>query len=514
MPNPSNDSSSVLTKSNRQQSELINDVSDRDRQLAPKQDSQDWYYGTEELLDALPRVWTRSVLYLTIGFTAIVLPWSMIAKVDETGTATGRIEPKGATQRLDAAAPGNVVAVKVREGETVKAGQLLVELESDVLRTDLQQAQTRLEGQQNRLAQLDLMKNQMMLSINVQEQQNRSQELEKQSQVQQAQQELDANQSAYNVQKLEKQAQVDRAKQNINATETDYQLRKNRLSIDEKEIERYRELEQMGVVAQVQVVEMQKAADETRRLMLEAESGMKQAKLSLQEQQSNYQGIINQALTDIEQAKLRLQEQQNSYQSLIHTGRLNLLQSQEQLKDLQAQITTLKSEMAQSQSQIKSYKLQLAQRLVRSPINGTVFQLPIEKPGTVVQPGQMVAQVAPKGTATILKAQMTSDQSGFVRVGMPVKIKFDAYPFQDYGVVEGRVTWISPDTKVQETNSGNVETYELEIALEQPYIQTGNKQIALTPGQTATAEVVIRQRRVIDFILDPFKKLQKGGLEM
>jgi HlyD family secretion protein len=151
---------------------------------------------------------------------------------------------------------------------------------------------------------------------------------------------------------------------------------------------------------------------------------------------------------------------------------------------------------------------------VRSPIDGIIFELPVEKPGPVVESGQIVAQIAPKNAALILKAQMPSQQSGFLKVGMPVKIKFDAYPFQDYGVVQGRVSWISPDSKIQTSSQGNVETYEMDITIDQPYIQAGNKRIFLTPGQTASAEVIIRQRRVIDFVLDPFKKLQKSGLEL
>ncbi|MEL6162666.1 MAG: HlyD family secretion protein, partial [Cyanobacteria bacterium J06628_3] len=72
--------------------------------------------------------------------------------------------------------------------------------------------------------------------------------------------------------------------------------------------------------------------------------------------------------------------------------------------------------------------------------------------------------------------------------------------------------WISPDSKPSE--QGNVEIYELKIALDKPYIENGNKRIKLTPGHSATAEVIVRQRRVIDLLLDPFKKLQKGGLEL
>ncbi len=198
----------------------------------------------------------------------------------------------------------------------------------------------------------------------------------------------------------------------------------------------------------------------------------------------------------------------------MQAGRLAVLRNQEQLKDLQTQITNLQSEIAQTGSQITSLQLQMQQRIVRSPIDGVIFELPIQKPGSVVEPGQMIAQIAPNNTPLILKAQMPSQQSGFLKVGMPVKIKFDAYPFQDYGVVQGRVSWISPNSKVQTTNQGNIETYELEISLDQPYIQNANRRIPLTPGQTATAEVIIRQRRVMDFILDPFKKLQEGGLEL
>jgi len=163
--------------------------------------AQDLYYGTEELLDALPRVWTRGVLYVLVGFAFVLLPWATLSKVDETGSARGRIEPKGATQKLDTSIGGSVKAVKVKEGDSVKAGQVLLELESDILQTDMQQAKEKLQGLQNQVAQLDVIKKQMQLTLTVQEQQNKSQALEKISQINQAKQNLDAKQSIYNLQK-------------------------------------------------------------------------------------------------------------------------------------------------------------------------------------------------------------------------------------------------------------------------------------------------------------------------
>ncbi|BAY42948.1 HlyD family secretion protein [Scytonema sp. HK-05] len=112
MPHPSNNSSSPFTPTDDQQlSTPLNSVEENN---AVAVNAKDWFYGTEELLDALPRLWTRSLLYLLIGFSAIALPWAMLSQVDETGTARGRIEPLGATQRLDSQVTASITAVKSR----------------------------------------------------------------------------------------------------------------------------------------------------------------------------------------------------------------------------------------------------------------------------------------------------------------------------------------------------------------------------------------------------------------
>jgi hemolysin D len=424
----------------------------------------DWSNLTQELLDTLPRVWARGLLYFLFVFVAIVLPWAMLSKVDETGSARGRLEPKGATQRLDASANGTVAHVRVTEGQIVKAGQIIMELESNVLRTDIERAKTKLEGQLNRLSQLEVIKNQLAIATRAQELQNQAQE-------------------------LEKQAQIEQARQNLSANKVARTLAENRFAKDTVEVQRYRKLWEQDVTPEIKVVEMERAAEESKRLLAAA-------------------------LAEIEQANSRLTEQQNSYQSLIQAGKLAVLKSEQQLKDLQTQVTSLQAEISQTKSEIKSLEIQLEQRTFRAPTDGTIFQLPIQRPGTVVQPGQIVAQIAPKGSVLIFKAQMPIPESGFMRPGMPVKLKFDAYPFQDYGVVPARVLKISPDSKPMQTQQGQIEMFELEIDLNNTYIQSQDKQIALVPGQTATAEVIVRQRRLIDFVLDPFKKLREGGLKL
>ena len=204
---------------------------DSEQQEEITEENSGIFYGTEELLDALPRVWTRSLLYVLVGFAVVGLPISMVSRVDETGTAKGKVEPLGSTRKLDSIAGGKVKAVNVKEGDEVKKGQVLLKLDSKVLESEIAEAKEKLSGLKKQQSQLELLKNQLLLTINTQQEQNESQALEKQAQVSQAQTDLYAKQSNYKLQKLEKKAQVERAKQQIEIFENEQQSAQSRLFI-------------------------------------------------------------------------------------------------------------------------------------------------------------------------------------------------------------------------------------------------------------------------------------------
>ncbi len=423
----------------------------------------DWSDTTQDVIETLPQGWTRSMMYLIVGFGAIVLPWSMLAQVDEIGTAHGRLEPKGKTIRLDAAVSGTVAAVKVKEGQQVKAGQQLLEINSELVRSQLQQTHAKLDGLQNRLYQLMAMKTQLEMAAEMQHHQRQTEA-------------------------LEQQAQMNQTQQKIDFYRTSSRFAKTLLLKDQDKAQRFRKFQEMGIIAGLQ-------ADDAERAMLETQQ-------RLQQENSN----IAQSLSE-------LQKQRSTYEKILQQADLAIIESQRQLSELKAQIAGIQAETVQSQDQIKSLESQWKQRSINIPIDGTIFQLPVQNAGAVVQPGQMVAQLAPKNAPLILRTQMESSQSGFLRSGLLVKVKFDAYPFQDYGIVQGHVRWVSPDSKPAQSGT-QVQVFDVEIELEQSYIQAGTKKIQLTPGQTATAEVIIRKRQVSDFLLDPFKKLQQGGVNL
>ncbi|NJR15987.1 MAG: HlyD family efflux transporter periplasmic adaptor subunit [Calothrix sp. CSU_2_0] len=471
----------------------------------------DWSEHTKDLLDSLPQVWTRGILYFLIAFISISLPWAMLFKVDETGSARGKIEPKGKTFKLDSAVAGTVTSIPIKEGDMVKAGEPILILDTEIAKSELRQAKERLEGQLNRRSQLNILKNQLVISIATQKQQNQAQSLEKQSQIDQAQQNFTTLKNSYEIQKEEKQTQVSQARQSIEQTTTASKLLATSLKSAERELERYSKLKQEGAIPEINVVEKGDIAKDRQRLFEQSKSDIKQANLRLAEQQSSYQRTIRQAKSEIEQAYLQLKEQQQSYQTLIHSGKLAVFRSEEQLKNLDTDMTTLQAEIAQSNSQINSLSLQLQQRTLKAPIAGRIFQLPIQRPGAVVQAGTMVAEIAPENSPLIIRAQIPTSASGSLSKGLPVKIKLDAYPFQDYGIIEGELLEISPTTSEIDTLNGRTAAYNLEISLKSNCIRNKNQCTPLRPGDTATAEVIVRQRRIIDFLIDPFKQLQQGN---
>jgi hemolysin D len=540
------------------QSQAIELVPNRPAELVV---AEDWSDTVKDAIEALPQIWTRGLFYVLLIFTCTVLPWVMLSKFDETGAGRGRIETKDASNRLESATSGQVIAVRVQEGQSVQQGQVLLELEADAVRAEMQQSRTKLEGQMNRLSQLGIAKNQVTIAIATQQQQNKAQAVEKLAQFEQAQQNLADKQSSAPlsenlkliqldraskiltdskanllIQQTEKAAQLRQARQRLAAAKTALIINDSKYQWSIKEVKRYQFLWEQGGTPEVKLVEIQGVAKEMERLTAQSAAEVQLAETGIKEQESNYSKVIYQLQADIrqsesklleqnreyqqiasqqqvaiQQAQSRLKEQQGNRDSLLQGGKLAIFKSEEQLKDLQSQISTLNTEIAQAQQQIQELERQLAQKIIRAPIAGTVLQLPFKQPKSFIQTGQLVAQIAPQGASTILKVQMPSENTGFLKTGMPVKVKFDAYPFQDYGVVEGKVQKVSPDSKLIEAGNGKIEAFEVDVMLDRHYIQSQGKRIPLNLGQTATAEVIVRQRRSIDLILDPFKKLQQGG---
>jgi hemolysin D len=548
--------------------EITNEAELLDIESTPIDQQADWSNSAKEIIDGVPLPWTRGLFYCLLAFMAVAIPWAIFFQMDEIGTARGRMELAGDTVRREADIEGSVTVNKVlvKKGDVVKKGQVLMELDSRGIRDQIQQNQVKLEGQQQRLNQLGPMKNQLAIAVSTQQQQSQAQLLEKQAQIAQAQQSINGLKSTYNNQTTEKSAQlaqiaqavtdkqnnlaaqkqerankINQAKQNILDSTATNNNDKTRFQDAQKEAIRYKKLAKGGVISEVASLEKDRLAKESYQSYLQssallkqailrsaeeqdasskaiqqAQAELQQAQLRLQEQQSNSQRTTTQLQSDVTQSDLRLVEQQRGLQSLNQVGKLAVVKSEQQLKELQSQITTLENEIEQSKNIAKSLASQLEKYTVRANVDGTIFELPISREGAVLQPKQLIAEIAPPtNTATdlVFKGEIAASQSESLRaqgIGKDVKLKFDEFPFETYGIVNGKVTWISPNSKIVAAPTGNLTNYEVKVGLSQTCIKHQKECLQFKSGQPATAEIIIRKRRIIDFIMDPFTKLKSS----
>ena len=161
--------------------------------------------------------------------------------------------------------------------------------------------------------------------------------------------------------------------------------------------------------------------------------------------------------------------------------------------------------IARLQGDITTAELALQHTTITAPVSGLITTLNVRSVGTVLQPGQTIATIAPAGARLVVEAQVPNKDIAFIEKGLPAKLKFDAFPFQDYGAVEGTVLEVSPDAQLDKESQS---FYKVTIVPGKTEIAAKNKIIPLRPGLSLTAEIVTERKSILSLILEPFRKLK------
>jgi hemolysin D len=150
--------------------------------------------------------------------------------------------------------------------------------------------------------------------------------------------------------------------------------------------------------------------------------------------------------------------------------------------------------------------------VLRAPVNGVVLEIPKKSVGSVVQAGESMFTLVPTDVPLLVELQVSSPDAGFVKVGDPVKVKLDAFPFQKYGTLKGKVQVVSEDSFSRDpyAASGNKPLsgnyYLARVSLESTELERKsprNEDVSLRPGFTVSGEIVIGRRSVMSYFLYP-----------
>lgn len=430
--------------------------------LHPLRESQpQWSTPLQQVLDQPPSRLPFQFALLGILFCGAFGTWAWLGKIQDISRAQGRLVPQGEVYKVQTVTQGEVTQIAVKEGQRVNAGQVIAVLD-------------------NRLAEAEVNRLEQSLAM------YRLQLTQSQRLTERARSEAKTRQMASAAEIRAQKAAIAQAQANtatqqqlltqISAQTADYSQR----------VDRLRPLVEEGVLAQEQLFEAEQAVKDRQQLSTQT------------------QGELQQSVSQIEQLQAELaQRQAEAAQS-----DLELLQ---QVQRLELETAQMQAKVSETETLLKAAQTRLAQLYLYAPTSGTISALNVRNLGEVTQPGATFAEIAPDGMPLILAATLSTQEAGFVKAGMPVQIKFDAFPYQTYGIIPGRVVAISPDTV---RNDQQEMVYRVEIALDKTALPATAEPIEFKAGQTARAEIVTRQRRIMDVLLDPIKKIQTGGLAL
>jgi HlyD family secretion protein len=145
--------------------------------------------------------------------------------------------------------------------------------------------------------------------------------------------------------------------------------------------------------------------------------------------------------------------------------------------------------------------------LIVAPVDGVITDLTSTQPGDKVGANAPLGGIAPRDARPVLRIEIAERDRAFLREGQPVQLKFNAFPYHRYGHIRGTLSYISPATKFAGATKQPV--YEGRVTLERDHYLVAETKYPLRYGMTAAAEVVVRDRRLIDLALDPFRQI--GG---
>ncbi len=399
----------------------------------------------------------RRALIGIIVLVGIAIGWSIVAQIDELARARGEVRLGGRVQSLQSEEGGTIIKLDVKEGEAVKAGQVIAEFAA----SDIEKLRTQTAIKLNALA----IDRERLLAVGTGRRPDFSKYvndypiLVEQAEI--AYREQVANRDATDAAKRSEGGQSGAM---LGGAQREVALIQREIAENQERLGRLEEGARKGFVSK-------NALSDARLQAISLEQRLSGAIAQVASLQSNLRG------NSAEVGRLRADFNQQVS--------LELGQVTEKYRELEAESKAL---------QTRNQRLQ-----IRSPIDGVVMNLPQTAVGAVVGPGGVVAEVVPLGQEILMDVMVAPRDIGFVKIGQRAYVKIDSFDSARFGAVEGKVKSVAP-TSTRPKQDGQP-FYKVEIVLRSPFV--GNSSHRLIPGMTGEADIATGSKSVMQFLLKP-----------
>jgi hemolysin D len=426
-----------------------------------------------------------------IALFCLAIAWASFGHVDIVASASGKIVSSGRTKVIQPFETGVVRAIRVRDGERVKTGDVLIELDPTMNEAERNHLQSDLIS-----AELDVVRLTAALSedadpvASFHPPEGASPALAATQRRFLAQQieEHRAKLAGLNGQKVQKQAELGTIMATVQKLESVLPVLQQRVEI--KEI-----LYSHSTGSKANYLELYQTLVETQQELAVQRSRSREAEA---------------ALTAITEARAQTAAE------FSRTMSGELVEAQRKAAGLGEDLIK-----ATQRTQLQ---------VLTAPVDGTVQQLAVHTVGGVVTPAQSLLSVVPDDSHIEIEALVSNRDIGFIHVGQEAEIKVDTFNFTRYGLIHGRVLSTSrdaitrdkPQDKSNDTTPGASTTtsepkgqelvYAARISLDKTQMQIDETQVDLSPGMAVTVEIKTGSRSVMSYLLSPLLRYRQESL--
>lgn len=162
----------------------------------------------------------------------------------------------------------------------------------------------------------------------------------------------------------------------------------------------------------------------------------------------------------------------------------------------------LQNQIQYDRETLQEVSVEINKQIVEAPVDGKLLKLDINSPGQPLRVGDPIAQIVPQNAPLVVRGQVETQDISKVAVGQPVQMRITAYPYPDYGVLQGKVQAIAPDvTMPRDGNTTGFSYYEVTIQPDQAFLTRDNRQYPIQAGMEVRADIISRQETLLQFLL-------------
>ena len=408
--------------------------------------------------------WRRSAFLVTIAIVVLIV-WANFAELEEVAVASGEVVPQGQVKVIQHLEGGIIGQIFVTEGTTVKAGDLLLQLDRGITGSNRDEIEIELDSL-------------ILTRVRLVAESQGTELVFPEAQAARRPKMLQAERQTYESHNLELQSSVTVLREQQRQRELDLRQIRSQLNSTKKNLaltlERFvmsEDLLAVGLTPKIDHVQIEQEVEKLQGEMEELKSAIPRAQASIAE-----------AAERIKEEKLR-------------ATRI----AREEMSAIERRIAEVREKLGRATDQVVRTK-------ISSPIDGVVQSMRHHTIGGVARPGEPLMEIVPTQERLVVEAKLNPTDIGYVRVGQSSLVKISTYDFSRYGGLEGRVASISPDSHV---DSATGQSYFRVIAeTDKNYLGFEPGDLPIAPGMEATLDIHTGSKSVMQYLLKPVIKVR------